>query len=308
MNHLIWGAMVEKEVQSNVNVTGSDWVDSNKQRFTQWDLFVCAPVLAYEVCLSVTHWLYWNSPFCLAMQPAEGNNKECLEGLLRKNRPWFPLEMIEQLLLSVLGQETWLRDPSLSQSILILLYIHNTAEATPVLLIKTSLTTDWALQIMLTVLGYVLLGSFISLNSILPNPGLDCSTSPGGQTYPSHAFSSSHAPLHVTLWQTFSERLCLSSLPRHKGHSITDLSMLYRTIAIPALYSPSNYYVCASIRWHKTSAASASVNHLTWMYIKQSTVYRLPSSLASKDLMDQIPSIKNIEQAARSCIELPHPV
>ena len=48
---------------------------------------------------------------------------------------------------------------------------------------------------LLTVLGYMLLGSVISPNSILPTPGLDCSTSPGGQTCLSHALSGSHAPL-----------------------------------------------------------------------------------------------------------------
>ena len=52
---------------------------------------------------------------------------------------------------------------------------------------------------MLTVLGYVLLRSVISPNSILPTPGLDCSTSPGGQMHPSHVLSGSHAPLHAAL-------------------------------------------------------------------------------------------------------------
>ena len=36
----------------------------------------------------------------------------------------------EQSLLAVFGQETQLRDPSLCQGILILLYIHNTADPT----------------------------------------------------------------------------------------------------------------------------------------------------------------------------------
>ena len=52
---------------------------------------------------------------------------------------------------------------------------------------------------MLTVLGYVLLESVISLNSILPTPGLDRSISPGGQMQLSCAISGSHALQHATL-------------------------------------------------------------------------------------------------------------
>ena len=52
---------------------------------------------------------------------------------------------------------------------------------------------------MLTVLGYKLLGSVMSPNSILPTPGLDCSTSPGGQMHLSHVLSSSLAPWQAAL-------------------------------------------------------------------------------------------------------------
>ena len=52
---------------------------------------------------------------------------------------------------------------------------------------------------MLTALGYKLLGSVMSPNSILPSPGLDCSTSPGGQTPLLHTISSSLAPWQATL-------------------------------------------------------------------------------------------------------------
>ena len=57
---------------------------------------------------------------------------------------------------------------------------------------------------MLTALGYKLLGSVMSLNSILPTPGLDCSTSPRGQMPLLHAISGSLAPwkllCDITLW------------------------------------------------------------------------------------------------------------
>ena len=76
----------------------------------------------------------------------------------------------------------------------------NTADLTLLMLTETSLTADWALQIVLTVLGYVLLGSVKSLNSILPTPGLDCSTSPGGQTHLLCAISGSLTPLQAALW------------------------------------------------------------------------------------------------------------
>ena len=52
---------------------------------------------------------------------------------------------------------------------------------------------------MLTTLGYMQLGLVKSLSSILPTPGLDCSTSPGGQTQLLHASSSSLAPWQAAL-------------------------------------------------------------------------------------------------------------
>ena len=52
---------------------------------------------------------------------------------------------------------------------------------------------------MLTTLGYMLLGLVKSPNSILSTPGLDCSTSPGGQTPLLYAISSSLAPWQATL-------------------------------------------------------------------------------------------------------------
>ena len=52
---------------------------------------------------------------------------------------------------------------------------------------------------MLTTLGYVLLGLVKSLNSILPTPGLDCSTSPGGEMLLLCAISSSLAPWQAAL-------------------------------------------------------------------------------------------------------------
>ena len=61
------------------------------------------------------------------------------------------------------------------------------------------LTTVQALQTVLTVLGYMLLVSVMSPNGILPTPGLDCSTSPGGQTHLLHANSGSLAPQQAAL-------------------------------------------------------------------------------------------------------------
>ena len=43
----------------------------------------------------------------------------------------------------------------------------------------------------------------MSLSSILPTPGLDCSTSPGGQTHSLSIFSSSLAP-----WQAALQQVC----------------------------------------------------------------------------------------------------
>ena len=51
------------------------------------------------------------------------------------------------------------------------------------MLTEMSLTADQAPQIMLTTLGYMLLGLVKSLSSILPTPSLDHSTSPGGQMH-----------------------------------------------------------------------------------------------------------------------------
>ena len=51
---------------------------------------------------------------------------------------------------------------------------------------------------MLTTLGYMLLGLVTSPSSILPTPGLDHSTSPGGQMLLLHVFSSSLAPWQAT--------------------------------------------------------------------------------------------------------------
>ena len=47
---------------------------------------------------------------------------------------------------------------------------------------------------------YMLLGLVNSPNSILPTPGLDCSTSPGGQTHLLPIPSSSLAPWQAALW------------------------------------------------------------------------------------------------------------
>ena len=52
---------------------------------------------------------------------------------------------------------------------------------------------------MLTILGYMLLELITSLSSIFPTPGLDCSTSPGGQTHSFLASSSSLAPWQAAL-------------------------------------------------------------------------------------------------------------
>ena len=64
------------------------------------------------------------------------------------------------------------------------------------MLTETSLTADQAPQTMLTTLGYMLLGLVKSPNGILPTPGLDHSTSPGGQTHLLFTSSSS-----LALWQ-----------------------------------------------------------------------------------------------------------
>ena len=52
---------------------------------------------------------------------------------------------------------------------------------------------------MLTTLGYMLLGLVTCLSSIVPTPGLDCSTSPGGQMHLLHAFSGSLSPWQAAL-------------------------------------------------------------------------------------------------------------
>ena len=69
------------------------------------------------------------------------------------------------------------------------------------LLTETSLTADWVITKHTDYLGYELLGWVISLNSILPNPGLDYSTSPGGQMHSLLPPGSSLALLQAALWQ-----------------------------------------------------------------------------------------------------------
>ena len=67
------------------------------------------------------------------------------------------------------------------------------------LLTETFLTADWAITNHADYPGYKLLGWVTSLNSILPTPSLDYSTSPGGQTHLLLPFGSSLALLQAAL-------------------------------------------------------------------------------------------------------------
>ena len=65
---------------------------------------------------------------------------------------------------------------------------------------EASLTADWAITNCADCLGYKLLGWVTSLNSILPTPRLDHSTSLGGQTYSLLVPSGSLALQQAALW------------------------------------------------------------------------------------------------------------